>query len=167
MAIRKYVMGLLEQYVAMKREIAVLEYEVNHLDLSSQDDLIEAMTHAGSTYDERISGGGIANPTPQIALSYEKRFDDLRSEAILRAKGRINKLKEITQRLEHQIDQLESHHAAILRNYYFEGYSWAELSALMCISKSTLLKQKESALSCLCEMYKVLHQMGLIDLGPK
>lgn len=133
--IRSYVIRLLEQYVSMKREIAVLEYEVNHLDLSAQEEMIKAMTHVGSDYAERVSGGGISNPTPQIALSYAQKFDELRSEAVLRARSRIKELKDTTQRLEYQVDQLEPHYAAVLRNYYFDGYSWADLAALKCVSK--------------------------------
>lgn len=162
--IKNYVIKLLEQYCRIKKELLVLEYELNHLDLASADEMIEAMTNGAGRCDEWVSGGAISNPTPQIALTYENKYAQLRNDAIMRTKTRMAELTTITRRLEYQVEQLEAYHAALIREHYFEGYSWTELAALKCISKTTLLKQKEAAISSLCEMYELLYQMGLISI---
>lgn len=52
--------------------------------------------------------------------------------------------------------------AAILKEYYFEGYSWRELQELKGISAKTLIRHRDEAIKQLTGLYEPLAQMGLI-----
>lgn len=161
MEMKKYVLDLLANYKSMKQEIEALEYELNNLGTESEDETIEAMTFS-SPNGERIDSGKISNKTPEIALTYAQRHEELKENTIQEIIGRLRWLRATTDRLDFYIEKLEAHQASILRDYYFEGYTWRELQDLRGITDKTLMKHRDDAIKILIMKYNSLKYVGLL-----
>ena len=161
MELQEYVIELLKNYNHMKQEIQTLEYELRCLMASSKDEMIESMNFSPPS-DERIQVGGISDKTPMIALNYEQRFTELKQEALNEVIGRLRCLKESVDRLDFYINQLEAYQASILKDYYFEGYSWRELQDLRGVTSKTLMKHRDDAIKALTIRYHNIERIGLL-----
>lgn len=126
---KEYVITLLERYNSLRKEIEALEFELENIRMSVPEEMIEAMQFS-SPNGERVSGGTPSDKTPDVALTYRERFSQLTTQAVQEIGFRLAYLSGMIRRLEHSIDMLDAHQAAIIREYYFERYSWRELQEL-------------------------------------
>lgn len=157
----EYVTGLLKDYNAMQQEIKALKYELSHLDIGSEQETIESMTYS-IPMGERIDGGGISNRTPDIALTYSQKHEGLKQQTLCEVSDRLRWLRVTTDRLDFYINSLEAHQASILRDYYFEGYTWRELQDLRGVSYKTLIKYRDEGVGALTIKYNNLKRIGLL-----
>ncbi len=158
----QYVITLLKRYNGLKKEIEALEFEMENIRASVPDEMIDAM-QLSTPNGERVSGGAISDRTPEIALTYIERFSLLTTQAIAEINIRLAYLGGIVRRLEHSIDMLEAHQASIIREYYFERYSWRELQELKGISFKTLIKYRNDGIAALAERYAALARLGVLE----
>lgn len=161
MDIKQYVISLLEGYNAMKQETETLRFELKNLKFEDEGELIEAMS-LSSPGGEYISGGGVSDKTANIALNYARKRETLREQAAREMITRLHWLDATVDRLDFYIDKLEAHQASILRDYYFEGYTWRELQDLRGVTDKTLMKHRDNAVKALTMTYSSLNRIGLL-----
>lgn len=161
MDMQKYVVELLKSYNPMKQEIEALQYELTHLVMESSVETIEAMTFSPPA-GEFTTGGTISNKTPDIALNYAQKNEEFRKNAICEITTRLYELCEATDRLDFYIEKLPAHQASILREYYFEGYSWRELQELRGVTYKTLITHRNHAVKLLAAKYGSLERLKLL-----
>lgn len=159
---KEYVITLLERYNSLRKEIEALEFELENIRMSVPEEMIEAMQFS-SPNGERVSGGTPSDKTPDVALTYRERFSQLTTQAVQEIGFRLAYLSGMIRRLEHSIDMLDAHQAAIIREYYFERYSWRELQELNGISSKTLIKYRNDGIAALAERYQVLADLGILE----
>lgn len=161
MNLRENILFLLEHYNQMRAEIDTLQYELEHLGQLRDSEMIEAMTFSVPT-SERVSTGGTSDKTTGIALNYQERMTQLQKDAVNEITGRLAHLTTTVERLDFYIGKLPALESAILREHYFEKYSWRELQDLKGISTKTLLRRRDEAVRRLVELYEPLVRMGLL-----
>lgn len=160
MELREKILYLLEHYNQMRAEIDTLKYELAHLNRLEDSEVIEAMTFTVPT-SERVAAGKTSDKTTGIALNYQDRKVQLQKDAVNEIAGRLAYLTATVERLDFYIGKLPALESAILREHYFEKYSWRELQELKGISTKTLLRHRDEAVKRLVELYEPLVRMGL------
>lgn len=157
MEMRQYVVGLLKDYNRMKQEIQFLQFELERASVKEDGELIEAMTFSSSC-GQRMRGSNVSDQTPAIALNYDKAHAQMLHDL----SAQLQELKATVSRLDFYIDQLEAHHASLLRDYYFECYSWRELQDIRGVTSKTLMKHRDDAIRALSMKYESIRRIGLI-----
>lgn len=158
---QKYVEEMLKNYNSMKQEIEALQYELNNFSTESENETIEAMIFS-SPDGERVNSSMISNKTPEIALTYTQRNEELKENTMREIIGRMRWLRATTDRLDFYMEKLEAHQASILQAYYFEGYTWQELQDLRGVTEKTLRKYRDDGVKALAQKYSSLHRLGLL-----
>lgn len=161
MELREKILYLLEHYNQMRAEIDTLKYELAHLNQLEDSEVIEAMTFTVPT-GEHVAAGKTSDKTTGIALNYQDRKAQLQKDAVNEITGRLAYLTTMVERLDFYIGKLPALDSAILREHYFEKYSWRELQELKGISTKTLLRHRDEAVKRLVELYEPLVRMGLL-----
>lgn len=161
MELREKILYLLEHYNQMRAEIDTLKYELTHLSRLEDSEVIEAMTFTVPT-GEHVTAGKTSDKTTGIALNYQDRKAQLQKDAVNEITGRLAYLTTMVERLDFYIGKLPALDSAILREHYFEKYSWRELQELKGISTKTLLRHRDKAVNRLVELYEPLARMGLL-----
>lgn len=156
-----YVLDLLKNYNTMKREQESLQFERSRLEQMKAEETIEAMTFS-SSQEERVDSGGISNKTADIALNYKQCHVELKARLLSEVDSRLRWINDTLERLDFYIGSLEAHQASILRDYYFEGYTWRELQDLRGVTDKTLMKHRNDAVKALVLKYSRLKSIGLL-----
>ena len=168
MDLRDYVIYLLEHYNQMKSEIDTLKFELRNLNRMKDTEMIEAMTFSSPLRDgEKVDSGSVSDKTTEIALDYREKLERLQREAQQSINSRLRDLCDSTERLDFYISKLPAVQASVLREYYFEDYSWRDLQELKGVSAKTLIRYRDEAVRRLTEMYSPLAEAGLLgsDIG--
>lgn len=156
-----YVLNLLKNYNSMKLEQESLQFERSRLEQMKAEETIEAMTFT-SPLTERVDSSGISNKTADIALNYKQCHVELKARLLSEVDSRLHWINDTLERLDFYIDSLEAHQASILRDYYFEGFTWRELQDLRGVTDKTLMKHRDDALKALVLRYSRLKNIGLL-----
>jgi hypothetical protein len=150
---RAYVINILENYTDTQRKIALLRYEMEHPAEISPDEMLETMSFAHGDGVGR-SSGHISDKTLYIALNYQERAAAFNRDEADNIAKRLIPLEREQSRLEHYVGLLEPRYSTILRLYYFEHFSWDDISVSMTLSIKTLRKIKSEAVDALTAMYE-------------
>ena len=159
--VKKYVIELLKSHNALEQERKMLLYEQEQLEKLSEDETIESMTFATGS-GERVDSGDVSDKTVSIALNYRQRHQEQKAQALFEITSRIDWIEDTLLRLDFYIDGLAAHQASILRDYYFEGYTWRELQDLRGVTFKTLMKYRDEAVKALAAKYGALQKLGLL-----
>lgn len=62
-------------------------------------------------------------------------------------------------KLEFYVSQLKTDQSEVIRKYYFEEKTWAELQRELMVSRSTLIKRRDSGIDALVEMGTYLEKL--------
>lgn len=159
----EYVVTLLNNYNSMKREIDALHFELKNLNHISLDELLEALAFPTGT-SEAVCGGGKSDRTSSLAVSYQQTIDGMISDNIHEILLRLDSLQKTINRLDYYLSRLPAYQAAILRQYYIEGYSWRELQDLRGVAAKTLMRQRDVGIENLASEYERINRVGLLTL---
>lgn len=162
MDLRENILYLLEHYNQMRAEIDTLKFELGNLTRIKDSEMIEAMTFSAPS-GERVDTSEVSDKTTRIALTYQKKLTQMQREAMDEITKRLSYLTDVTERLDFYIEKLSSLDSAILKEHYFEKYSWRELQELKGISTKTLISHRDEAVKQLVKMYESLARMGLLE----
>lgn len=161
MDMKEYVVSLLENYNGMNQEIESLHFELENLKRTDDRETIEAMNFSFPT-GERITSGNISDKTSDIALTYVQKHEEFKAKAFFEITARLRFLNETIGRLNFYIGKLDAYQASILREYYFEGYTWRELQDLRGVTYKTLIKHRNEAVKILTAYYSSVERVGLL-----
>ena len=159
---REHVLYILEHYNQMKAEIETLKFELHNLEMMKDTEIIEALTFS-SSLSERVDTSTISDKTEKIAISYQEKMLKMKQEAELEITNRLSVLTTETDRLNFYIDKLPPLEASVLKEYYFDKYSWRDLQDLKGISTKTLIRHRDEGLRRLVQLYEPLVRLGLLN----
>lgn len=145
----------LEDYLTMEREMAVLQFELEHPALVSEEEMQEAMNYAKGDGLGR-SEGHISDKTMYIALNYQQMTARVNKENMTGISSRLLNLKQEVTRLEYYVSLLDLRQSQVLRQVYFEQKTNEEVAKHMNLAPRTVQDIKKRALDALTEMYNVV-----------
>ena len=162
MEIRDYILYVLEHYNQMRAEMDTLRFELQNLNRIEDSEIIESMTFA-TPQGERVNTSERTDNTSRIALAYKEQRNAIQAEAVQELAGHLSQLALEIERLDFYIGQLPPFEASILKEHYFENYSWRELQDLKGISTKTLIRRRDEAVAKLVQLYEPLARIGLLE----
>lgn len=147
---------LLESYQKRQREIAVLEYELNHgIRFSNADTLQSANSFCGERIESHRQKH-ISAQTLYIAINYNEKMDHASAGGLVPFAQRLHDLKQIQERLTFYVSLLDTRQAEVLRLFYFQGFSQQEVAKELDVSVRTIQEIKSQAISDLVELYALV-----------
>lgn len=161
--VREYVVNLLKNHNTLEQEYKALIFERTQLERLLPEETIQSMVFA-PRLGERVDSSKISNTTTDVALSYQQNYQEMKRSLLAEIDIRVNWLESTLHRLNFYIDGLEACQASILRDYYFQGYSWRELQDLRGVTYKTLMKYRDDAVTALSLRYARLEKIGLIEI---
>ena len=141
----------LENYSAIEREIAVLQFELEHPVTVSENEMQEAMNYAKG--DGGGSKGHISDKTMYIALNYRQVLDRINHDAITGVSIRLLHLEQEISRLKFYVSLLDIRQSQVLRQAYFEQMTNEEISKSINLATRTVQDIKKRAIDALTDMY--------------
>ena len=155
---RESVMELLKSYPQMKQRANILRYEHSHPAQVSEQEVIGALALA------RPWGGGgqaghISDKTMRIAATFRDEQERLNYAAVMDISEELVTLEARIAKLEFYVAQLAPDQSEVIRKYYFERKSWPELQQELMLSRSTLIKRRDSGIDALVEMGKYMNKV--------
>lgn len=158
--LKESIIRTLENYRKYSQQIALLQYELSHLDRISADEMLEAMALSKGT-GKAPTKGHISDKTYYIALNYLDRTSDLNAERISNITGQLRPLESRVNRLVHCVKQLRADHQQVIVGLYFDGKNIRALASEMHISERTVQRYRDAAIDELAEMYQILSEAGI------
>ena len=148
----------LEDYLIMEREMAVLQFELEHPALVSEEEMQEAINYAKG---DGLGGtkGYISDKTMYIALNYQQMTERLNKENMTGISTRLMNLKQEVTRLKYYISLLDLRQSQVLRQVYFEQRTNEEVAKHMNLAPRTVQDIKRRAIDALTEMYNVVSDL--------
>lgn len=150
---RKYVIDMLETYQQRMRQIALLQYELEHPVHVSPNEMIEAMSYARGDGGSQ-SEGHISNKTLYIALNYQEQAHRISFDSTNEIALRLMKMEQEQNRLLYYVSLLDNRQAEVIRLLYFERLTLEKVEDMMGLSAKTLRKLKNAAIDTLAGMYE-------------
>lgn len=158
--LKESIIRTLENYRKYAQQIALLQYELAHLDRISADEMLEAMALSKGTGNAPTKGH-ISDKTYYIALNYLDRAADLNAERISSITSQLRPLEIRVNRLAHCVKQLRPDHEQVIVGLYFDGKNLRVLASEMHISERTVQRYRDAAIDELVQMYEILSEAGL------
>lgn len=153
---RKRVVETLKGYPKKQKQISVLRYELEHPSHVSEEELIESLSLAKSETGGGKSPGHISNKTMMIAMQYQDAAARMNSDVVAEIAQELSALEAEVERIDYYLTLLDEGKALVLRRYYIEQKSWAEIEAEFGLSQRALIKRRDDGVGELAEMFGFL-----------
>lgn len=151
--IKKQVEFILHSYPTMKKDIQLLEFELDRINVSLHPEIIESMV-LGHSDQERVSGSRISDKTANIAVEHVDSQRNSRYHAIATL---LHNTRFELNRLEYYLSMLPEGEAAVIKMFYFDGLAWADIMKEASRSYATMKRRKKDGLD------KLIHYYSIID----
>lgn len=153
---KKQVVEVLKAYPRKKTQINLLRYELEHPSHVSEEELIESLSLAKTENGGGKSPGHISNKTMMIALQYQDAAQRMNGDVVAEIAQELSALEAEVGRIDYYLTLLEEGKALVLRRYYIEQKSWAELESELHLSQRALIKRRDDGVGELAEMFGFL-----------
>lgn len=153
---KQEVFDALKAYPQKKKQISLLRYELEHPSHISEEELIENLSLAKAEAGIGSSPGHISNKTMMIALQYQDAAARINGGVVAEITQELSVLEAEVARIDYYLTLLDEGKALVLRRYYLEQRSWAELEAEIHLSQRALIKRRDDAVEELAEMFGFL-----------
>ncbi len=150
---KAHVTHLLESYPERERQIALPHYEMQHTARISPEEMIDGMSLGHSDSMGGSGRGYISNKTMYIALNYQERMERINEENMNDSADRLLQLEREQDRIRYYVSLLQGREADVIRQFYFEGYSWEETAKKVGVALRSVYKIKNKAIDHLAELY--------------
>jgi predicted DNA-binding protein YlxM (UPF0122 family) len=133
----------------------ILEYELNGLQRTLDPGAIadKVLAHPG---EERVSCSRPHDQTADIVVAH---VDSQRNAKYYALKSVVYTLSTVVRRLDYYLSLLPNDEADVIRWFYFEGLSWAEIRKKASVSKSTAQRRKTQGFETLVRYYTLLNSL--------
>jgi len=158
--VKNQVEHILRSYTAMKREVQVLAFELERFNANLNSEAIRNRTFSHSTY-ERISGSHISDKTANIAIDH---YDSQINGEYHALRTLIGNMQVEINRIDHYLTLIPNDEARVLKLFYFEGITVAEISKKIHRSPRTVYRMKEHAIGEIIRYYSLLDSANLKDV---
>lgn len=153
---KKRVVEILKTYPQKEKQIKMLKYELEHPSHVSEKELIESLSLAKSEDGGVRSPGHISNKTMMIALQYQDTAERINGDVVAEIMQELSALEAEVARIDYYLTLLDEGKALVLRRYYVEQKSWAEIGAELHLSQRALIKRRDDGVGELAEMFGFL-----------
>ena len=152
---------MFKEYKNMKREMALLELQMENFTGLSMDEIITSMVLSGEPDGDRVQTSNISDKTCSVALDYRKRFRQ-ENEAYYRfLYKRYSDIKKEIEFFENGISMLGGVKSEIMHELLEGELSWDEISLNHNISRGTLFNYRRAAIKELNDNYKMREEANL------
>lgn len=153
------VIETLKSYPQKKKKISLLRYELEHPSRISEEELIESLSLAKAADGGGRAKGRISNKTMMIALQVEDAAQRMNSDVVMEITQELADLEAEVDRIDYYLSLLEEGRALVIRRYYIEQRTWAEIEMELNLSQRSLIKRRDNGIDELAEMFGFLEQL--------
>lgn len=154
MDIREHVEYLLKNYHEIKRNVEILYFEIERFAGIDYDDVIESMNYS-KPEGERVSTSNISDKTAKIALAFREITDNRNKDTLRDMVKRYYEVKDEIDLIEYCVANLEKRLSEIMRDMFFNRYSWTKLCNKYYVSVAMIGKYRKKAISEIIKMYEI------------
>lgn len=151
-----YILTLLENYAKTTRKIDLLRYELQHCNIVSPEEMIEALAMSRREND---SDSSYPHDVAGIAMCFREITDRLNQDASDEAAAQYVALVRERERLQNYISLLEHRESTVLKEHYFFQKSWTEIADDLGITRRTVYKIRAEAIDNLADFYAFTKQV--------
>ena len=151
-----YILTLLENYAKTTRKIDLLRYELQHCNIVSPEEMIEALAMSRREND---SDSRYPHDVAGIAMCFREVTDRLNKDASNEAAAQYVALVRERERLQYYISLLEHRKSTVLKEHYFFQKSWTEIADNLGITRRTVYKIRAEAIDNLAGFYAFTKQV--------
>jgi len=153
--IKKQVEFILHSYTTMKREVQVLEFELSRITTSLHPEIIEGLILSHSD-QEHVSGPHHSDKTAEIAIEH---FDSQINGEYHALRTLISNIRFELYRIEYYLSLLPDKEAEVIRMFYFDELTWAQITEKSICAQSTMQRRKSKGLEKLVQYYTILDKL--------
>ncbi len=146
---------MMKEYGAMKKELAVLEFQISHFTGVSENDVIVSMLYGRHDDTERVQTSNISDKTASIAMNYRKVMARENDEWFEFLWDRYRYVKEEVEFFETVIRYLPEELSGIIQDMISGGLSWEEIADKYHISRASVGNYRKNAVKQLNEAYRL------------
>ena len=144
---------MFNRYREMKKELALLEMQLNNATGLTEEDVIEGMTFTGQPDGDRVQTSNISDKTCSIALDFRKRLQKENEDYYRFLYDRYKELKEEVNFFEGGIRMLGGTRADIMFELLDGDLTWDLISEQYNVSRRTIANYRNSAIKELNLLY--------------
>lgn len=146
---------MIKEYGEMKKELAVLRFQISHFEGMDEKDMIVSMLYGGHDETERVQTSNISDRTASIALNYRKQIARENDEWFDFLWDRYHYVKEEVEFFEDSIRYLPEDLSGVMQDMMLSGISWDELAIKYGISRASVGNYRKKAVKYLNEAYRM------------
>lgn len=145
---------MIKEYGEMKKELAVLRFQISHFEGMDEKDMIVSMLYGGHDETERVQTSNISDRTASIALNYRKQMARENDEWFDFLWDRYHYVKEEVEFFETTVGFLPEELGGIIMDM-IEKMSWDTICEKYDICRTTVSNRKKEAVKQLNEAYRL------------
>ena len=149
---RENVIEQLKAYPLLQKRANLLRYEQSHPAQVSEVEVIGALALTRPLEGGSAQAGHISDKTMRIAATFRDEQEYLNYAAVMDIGEELGVLEAHIAKLEFYVSQLKTDQSEVIRKYYFEEKTWPDLQRDLMVSRSTLIKRRDSGIDALVEM---------------
>ena len=149
---RENVIKQLKAYPLLQKRTNLLRYEQSHPAQVSEVEVIGALALTRPLGGGSAQAGHISDKTMRIAATFRDEQEYLNYAAVMDIGEELGVLEAHIAKLEFYVSQLKTDQSEVIRKYYFEEKTWAELQKELNLSVRTLIKRRDDGIKALMEM---------------
>jgi len=136
---------MIKEYLKMKRELSVLEFQLSRCDGIDYDTVISSLTFS-KPEGERVQTSGVSDGTARAALAYRKVADRMSDEWFAYLAEQYGQIKEELDFFEHAVRGFSGKLPEIMWDMVVERSTWEELMMKYHISHTMVAKYRKKAI---------------------
>ena len=149
---RENVIEQLKAYPLLQKRANLLRYEQSHPAQVSEVEVIGALALTRPLEGGSAQAGHISDKTMRIAATFREEQERLNYTSVMDIEEELGTLEAHIAKLEFYVSQLKTDQSEVIRKYYFEEKTWAELQKELNLSVRTLIKRRADGIKALMEM---------------
>lgn len=163
--IKKQVEFILHNYITMKREVQVLEFELKRITTSLHPEIIEGLILSHSD-QEHVNGSYHSDKTAEIAVEH---FDSQINGEYHALRTLISNMRSELYRLDFYLSLIPEKEAEVIRMFYIEGLTWTQITEKTLCAPRSMQRSKEQGLEQLIHYYTILDKLDAqkLDIRTK
>lgn len=149
---RENVIKQLKAYPLLQKRTNLLRYEQSHTAQVSQVEVIGALALARTLRDRSTQTRHLSYQTMRITATFREEQERMNYISIMDIGEELGTLEAHIAKLEFYISQQKTDQSEVVCKYYFEWKACPELQQELMVSRSTLIKRRDSGIDALVAM---------------
>lgn len=145
---------MFKEYVTLKKELMVLQFQLENFKGVDESDIIHSMTLAHPE-GERVQTSGISDKTAKVALNFRQIMERENDDWFSFLWNRYRYINEEVEFFERCVASLSDILSGVITDLLDEDMTWDAIAMKYHVSTTMVSKYKKSALKKLEEMYEL------------